>query len=146
MVELSLEEAMELKSNRKLPPWRPRLTLRACREKSRRSQDQRSSRAGTRGRNISRALRQSPAALADQEHFCSLHWEMGLGLCNSSRATAFQLHILSGEREHSVEKRYITRGHQSLQTQERLKVTTSMLAWWEVGPINICQRCPSEYG
>lgn len=48
MVELSLEEAMELKSNRKLPPWRPRLTLRACREKSRRSQDQRSSRAGTR--------------------------------------------------------------------------------------------------
>lgn len=29
MVELSLEEAMELKSNRKLPPWRPGLTLRA---------------------------------------------------------------------------------------------------------------------
>lgn len=39
MVELSLEEAMELKSNRKLPPRRPGLILYACREKSRRAQE-----------------------------------------------------------------------------------------------------------
>lgn len=38
MVELPLEEVMELKSNRKLPPWQPRLLFCACREQSRRAQ------------------------------------------------------------------------------------------------------------
>lgn len=42
-------------------------------------------------------------------------WEMGLGVCKNSRGTAFQL--LSGEREHSMEKRYITQVHQSPQPQ-----------------------------
>lgn len=74
MVELSLEEAMELKSNRKLPPWRPRLMLRARREKSRRSQDQRSSRPGDQQAGAS----PEPCGTvwphsADQELFCSLH-------------------------------------------------------------------------
>lgn len=39
--------------------------------------------------------------------------------------------LLSGEGEYSMEKRYVTQVHQSLQTQGRLKVQPSMLVWWE---------------
>jgi len=39
--------------------------------------------------------------------------------------------LLSGEREHSTEKRCIMQIPQSFPTQERLKVQLTVLAWWE---------------
>lgn len=78
MVELSLEEVMELKSNRKLPPWRPGLVLCACREQSSRAQGL--ARLSARGQE---------AGAAPEPHGGSVPellwgWEVALGAGQSS--------------------------------------------------------------
>lgn len=103
MVELPLEEVMELKSNRKLPPWRPRLLFCACREQSRRAQGL--ARLSARAQETGAAP--EPCGGSVPELLCPLRagrwlWELGRAALSGSTVCA--------------------RVSRSCQTQEMLKV------------------------
>lgn len=110
MVELSLEEVMELKSNRKLPPWRPGVCLRGAEHRA-----QGLARLSARGRRRSRRVCPEP--------LCPLMLEVPLGAGQSTVCAQELRGWQAQERLKSIPARWCGEAAQA-------SVDPGQLPWW----------------